>query len=202
MLASSLLVKRTSSTYTSSTIKPTKCGRLICACFAPDGRLLWNWWKPDTPPPVTALDGRRPRTVKQWYRLHEPTGHPMLFAPSRHRQPNSLDLRLANRPAHLDYLNSFRTQIVLAGPLLDDAGEKGRWAACWSWEFADRDAAEAFGRRRPLCRSRTVPVGQHPPLPQGSTVKGTHHGLLAVEVRTVQILLGPVRGRWSHPLGW
>ncbi len=34
-------------------------------------------------------------------------------------KPNSLDLRMATRAVHLEYLNS-KTNLLLAGPLLDD----------------------------------------------------------------------------------
>ena len=34
-------------------------------------------------------------------------------------KPNSLDLRMATRPAHLEYFHGFGNKVVLGGPLLD-----------------------------------------------------------------------------------
>ena len=38
-------------------------------------------------------------------------------------KPNSLDLRMANREAHLAYVGGFRDQLRLAGPMLDEGGD-------------------------------------------------------------------------------
>jgi len=38
-------------------------------------------------------------------------------------KPNSLDLRLANRPDHVAYLKSLGDRLVLAGPFTKDDGE-------------------------------------------------------------------------------
>jgi uncharacterized protein YciI len=38
-------------------------------------------------------------------------------------KPNSLDLRLANRPDHVAYLKSLGDTLVLAGPFTNDDGE-------------------------------------------------------------------------------
>jgi uncharacterized protein YciI len=38
-------------------------------------------------------------------------------------KPNSLDLRLANRPDHVAYLKSLGDTLVLAGPFTKDDGE-------------------------------------------------------------------------------
>lgn len=76
----------------------------------------------------------------------------MLFAISCLDHPNSLDLRLANRPAHLDYLNSFLAQIVIAGPLLDDAGEKPV-GSLLVLDFPDKASAEAFAAGDPYAKA-------------------------------------------------
>lgn len=76
----------------------------------------------------------------------------MLFAISCLDKPNSLDLRLANRPTHLDYLNSYLAQIVIAGPLLDDAGEKPV-GSLLVMDFADKAAAEAFAAGDPYAKA-------------------------------------------------
>lgn len=44
----------------------------------------------------------------------------MLFAIEVKDKPNSLDLRLGTRPAHLEYLKSLGEKLVLAGPFLDE----------------------------------------------------------------------------------
>ncbi|MDF2900139.1 MAG: hypothetical protein K0Q62_198 [Phenylobacterium sp.] len=38
-------------------------------------------------------------------------------------KPNSLELRMANREAHLAYVGGFRDQLRLAGPMLDEGGD-------------------------------------------------------------------------------
>lgn len=38
-------------------------------------------------------------------------------------KPDSLTLRLANRPAHLDYLSSIVSMIACAGPFLSENGD-------------------------------------------------------------------------------
>ena len=56
-------------------------------------------------------------------------------------KPGALDVRKANRPAHVDYLKS-GTAVQQAGPLLDDAGEM-----CGSLivlDVPDMAAAEAW----------------------------------------------------------
>ena len=47
----------------------------------------------------------------------------MLFAIMCNDKPNSLELRLAQRPSHLDYLKSLGNKIKAAGPFLDDMGD-------------------------------------------------------------------------------
>lgn len=76
----------------------------------------------------------------------------MLFAIQCIDKPNSLDLRMANRPAHLDYLNAHLAQVVAAGPLLDDAGEKPV-GSLLVMEFADKDAAEGFAAGDPYAKA-------------------------------------------------
>jgi uncharacterized protein len=46
----------------------------------------------------------------------------MLFAIICNDKPNSLELRLAQRPSHLEYLNSLGSKIKAAGPFLDNDG--------------------------------------------------------------------------------
>lgn len=43
----------------------------------------------------------------------------MLFIATCHDKPGSLDKRLAQRPAHLDYLQSLHGKLKIAGAMLD-----------------------------------------------------------------------------------
>jgi len=75
----------------------------------------------------------------------------MLFTIACTDKPGSLELRLATRPAHLDYLRAQQTNIVLGGAMLDAAGN-----ACGSLlviEAADRAAAEAFAAGDPYAKA-------------------------------------------------
>jgi hypothetical protein len=38
-------------------------------------------------------------------------------------KPKSLELRMATRPSHLDYVDRSGMKILIAGPMLSDAGE-------------------------------------------------------------------------------
>ena len=65
----------------------------------------------------------------------------MLFALICTDKPQSLDLRLATRAAHLAYLQTYAAKITQAGPLLDPAGRP-----CGSLLLIDvEDAAAAAG---------------------------------------------------------
>lgn len=44
----------------------------------------------------------------------------MLFVIEARDKPGALDVRLATRDVHLDYLNGLGDALVLAGPFLDD----------------------------------------------------------------------------------
>ncbi len=47
----------------------------------------------------------------------------MQFVVECQDKPGGLQLRLDTRPPHLEYLQGHSARIVLAGPLLDDAGQ-------------------------------------------------------------------------------
>jgi uncharacterized protein YciI len=73
----------------------------------------------------------------------------MLFAITCLDKPDSLELRLATRPSHVDYLAA--NNLVLAGPLLDDAGKP-----CGSLlliEAADHAAAAVFAADDPYAQA-------------------------------------------------
>ena len=46
----------------------------------------------------------------------------MLYVVQCVDKKNYLEMRLANRPKHVEYLQSFGEQLYAAGPTLDDAG--------------------------------------------------------------------------------
>jgi uncharacterized protein YciI len=66
----------------------------------------------------------------------------MLFAVIRHDKPNSLDLRLSERPKHLVYLETVLDKIMYGGALLDDAGKQV--GSILIIDVEDKAAADAF----------------------------------------------------------
>ena len=73
----------------------------------------------------------------------------MLFVIHAIDRPNSLDLRMATRPAHLEFLSDFDTPV--GGPLLDDDGQM--CGSCIVLDVPDRAAAEAFVENDPYARA-------------------------------------------------
>lgn len=75
----------------------------------------------------------------------------MQFVLTAHDRPNALSVRLEARPAHLDYLRSLGTSVVLAGPILDDEGKP-----CGSvvvFEAPDRAAVEKLVSADPYSKA-------------------------------------------------
>jgi hypothetical protein len=75
----------------------------------------------------------------------------MLFALVCTDRPGSLDLRLATRPNHLAYLETYQDRLVHAGALLDLDGRP-----CGSLlviEAEDRSAAEGFAIADPYAKA-------------------------------------------------
>ena len=73
----------------------------------------------------------------------------MLFAITSLDKPDSLALRMATRPVHVEYLAA--SAIAYGGPLLDDAGQP-----CGSLvvvEAADSDAAALFAANDPYAKA-------------------------------------------------
>jgi hypothetical protein len=66
----------------------------------------------------------------------------MLFAVIRHDKPNSLGLRLSERPKHLEYLATVLDKIIYGGALLDDEGKQ--IGSMLIIDVADKAAADAF----------------------------------------------------------
>ena len=66
-------------------------------------------------------------------------------------KPASLELRLANREAHLAYAGSFKAHIKLGGPLLNEAGEMA--GSMLIMEFDDIEQARAFSADDPYVKA-------------------------------------------------
>ncbi|MEZ5670651.1 MAG: YciI family protein [Alphaproteobacteria bacterium] len=75
----------------------------------------------------------------------------MLWAIHCVDKPNSTDLRMSLRPAHLDYLKQQNALIVLAGATLTDDGETMTGSA-FVIEAESRAAAEAFSANDPFTK--------------------------------------------------
>jgi uncharacterized protein YciI len=67
-------------------------------------------------------------------------------------KPNSLELRLATRPAHVAYIESFIDKLVLAGPLLAEDGETPQGSMI-IMNFATRGEAEIFAAGDPYAKA-------------------------------------------------
>lgn len=65
------------------------------------------------------------------------------FAILCHDKPESGAIRKATRDAHLAYIDRFADQVIVAGPLLSEDGER-MLGSLIVMRFADRAAAEAF----------------------------------------------------------
>ncbi len=75
----------------------------------------------------------------------------MLFVLMCTDKPGNLDLRLATRPQHMAYLQTYAARMVQAGPLLDLDGRP-----CGSLlmiDVADRAEAEGFAEADPYHRA-------------------------------------------------
>ena len=75
----------------------------------------------------------------------------MLFALICTDRPGSLDLRLATRPAHLAFLETYQSRVVNAGGLLDIDGRP-----CGSLlviDVGDRAEAEGFAASDPYTKA-------------------------------------------------
>ena len=72
----------------------------------------------------------------------------MLFAVIRHDKPESLALRLSERPKHLVYLETVLDKIMYGGALLDDAGKQV--GSMLIIDVADKAEAEAFAVADPF----------------------------------------------------
>ena len=66
-------------------------------------------------------------------------------------KPQSLDLRMANRPAHLAYVEARRSELKVAGPFLDEAGAMA--GSLLIVEAADSAAVWAFSADDPYAKA-------------------------------------------------
>lgn len=62
-------------------------------------------------------------------------------------KPNSLDLRMATRPAHLAYAGTFSNVVKLGGPILDDKGDMA--GSLIVMEGETQEVAQSFNRDDP-----------------------------------------------------
>jgi uncharacterized protein len=66
----------------------------------------------------------------------------MLFVIACLDRNDAMEVRVANRPAHLLYIEAHRSQVALAGPMLDEADRP--IGSLLIMDFPDRAAAQAF----------------------------------------------------------
>ena len=71
----------------------------------------------------------------------------MLFCVIRHDKPDSLDLRLSERPKHLEYLKVVLDKITYGGALRDIEGKQ--IGSILIIDVADKAAADAFAAADP-----------------------------------------------------
>ncbi|MCD6527064.1 MAG: YciI family protein [Desulfuromonas sp.] len=64
---------------------------------------------------------------------------------------NYLDVRMANRPTHVEYLKSFGDKLYAAGPTLDDAGNMNGSVVILDVE--EKQQAEAFAANDPYAKA-------------------------------------------------
>jgi len=76
----------------------------------------------------------------------------MLYLMICEDKPDSLDLRMATRSAHLAFIERIRDQVRLAGPMLADDGER-MIGSLFLIEAADLDSARALNARDPYTQA-------------------------------------------------
>ena len=75
----------------------------------------------------------------------------MLFALINTDRPNSFDLRMATRSAHLEWLAGHQSKLVSGGALLDTEGKPS--GSLIVVDVEDRAAAEAFAAADPYTKA-------------------------------------------------
>jgi uncharacterized protein YciI len=75
----------------------------------------------------------------------------MLYLIHAFDKPDHLQVRMENRPAHVEYLKSFGEKLQAAGPTLDAAENMN--GSLVILDFADLTEAEAFAANDPYARA-------------------------------------------------
>jgi uncharacterized protein YciI len=65
-------------------------------------------------------------------------------------KPGALEVRMANRPKHVEYLTSYNDKLLFAGPLLDGEAMIGSLLVL---DVADRAAMDAFLTNDPYAKA-------------------------------------------------
>jgi len=76
----------------------------------------------------------------------------MLFAVHCLDKPNSEAIRAANRPSHLDHVTAHQGQILTAGPLFTEDGEK-MIGSLLILDFASREELDRFLEEDPYAKA-------------------------------------------------
>ena len=76
----------------------------------------------------------------------------MLFAIVCHDKPDSLSVRMDNRPEHVAYLKEYNDRIVIAGPMLSEDGESPI-GSLLIMDLDDLAAAQAFAAGDPFAKA-------------------------------------------------
>ena len=74
-------------------------------------------------------------------------------------KPGALEIRMANRPMHVEYLTSYNGKLLFAGPLLDD--KEAMIGSLLVLDVADRAAMDTFLKNDPYAKAglfQSVPV--------------------------------------------
>jgi uncharacterized protein YciI len=66
-------------------------------------------------------------------------------------KPDSLELRLATRPRHLEYLSDRKDALLLVGPVLDSEGNPR--GSLYVVDMPDRATVEAFAKADPYAQA-------------------------------------------------
>ena len=66
-------------------------------------------------------------------------------------KPDSLELRMATRPKHLEYLNANKAAFLVVGPVLDGEGKPR--GSLYVVDMPDRAAVETFAANDPYAKA-------------------------------------------------
>jgi len=77
----------------------------------------------------------------------------MIFMVQCFDKPNALDVRLANRPAHLEYLQSLGDSLLLAGPIMSSVDDMTPQGSLILIDVKDSATAHAFTKNDPYAHA-------------------------------------------------